>query len=153
MGSSLVNVKSERQACRLEPQAGADPDLEAEFLPPPGSLRFCSKGLWLTGWGNHSVESDLLYLGSDDGCEPHSQNTFTATSRWVFSWITWDWPSQADTQNWPSLYLTSFLLSKIPTFVLLLLTLESTWICIEVHYIWGAKSSREKGISFKYINM
>ena len=75
MGSSLVNVKSERQACRLEPQAGADPDLEAEFLPPPGSLRFCSKGLWLTGWGNHSVEGDLLCLTSDDRCELHPQTT------------------------------------------------------------------------------
>ena len=31
--------------------------------------------------------------------------------------------------------------------------LQSTWICIEVHYIWGAKSSREKGISFKDINL
>ena len=27
VGSSWVNVKSERQACRLEPQAGADPDV------------------------------------------------------------------------------------------------------------------------------
>ena len=27
VGSSWVNVKSERQACRLEPQAGADPDI------------------------------------------------------------------------------------------------------------------------------
>ena len=30
--------------------------------------------------------------------------------------------------------------------------LQSTWICIEVHYIWGAKSSREKRIYFKDIN-
>ena len=31
--------------------------------------------------------------------------------------------------------------------------LQSTWICIDVHYIWGEKSSREKGISFKDINL
>ena len=27
-------------------------------------------------------------------------------------WITGDWPSQADTQNWPSLYLSSFCFEK-----------------------------------------
>ena len=31
--------------------------------------------------------------------------------------------------------------------------LQSTWIFIEVHYIWGAKSSREKGVSFKCIKL
>ena len=40
-------------------------------------------GLCLTWWGHHSVKGDLLYLSSDDGYEPHPQNTFTATSRWV----------------------------------------------------------------------
>ena len=44
MGSRWVNVKSERQACRLEPQAGADPAVlrqnffllqEASGLAPP----------------------------------------------------------------------------------------------------------------------
>ena len=40
--------------------------LEAKFLPPPGSLRFCSSGLWLTGQGHHSVEGDLLYFNSED---------------------------------------------------------------------------------------
>ena len=30
--------------------------------------------------------------------------------------------------------------------------LQSTWVYIEVHYIWGAMSSREKGVSFKDIN-
>ena len=95
MGSSLVNVKSERQACRLEPQAGADPDLEAEFLPPPGSLRFCSKGLWLTGWGNHSVEGDLLCLTSDDRCELHPQTTLRQhldkclVNHWRLAWPCW----------------------------------------------------------------
>ena len=40
-------------------------------------------GLCLTRWGHHSVKGDLLYLSSDDGCKPHPQNTFTATSRWM----------------------------------------------------------------------
>ena len=84
--------------------------LETEFLPPLG--RFCSSNLHLTGRGQHGVEGGLLSWSSDDGCEPHSQNTFTATSRWVFGWITEDWPSQAVTQNWPSLYLSSFCFEK-----------------------------------------
>ena len=43
-----------------------------------------------------------------------STNYLKATSRWVFGWITGDWPSQADTQNWPSLYLSSFFFEKNP---------------------------------------
>ena len=39
VGSSLVSVKSERQACRLEPQAGADPAVLRQnfFLPQEAS--------------------------------------------------------------------------------------------------------------------
>ena len=88
--------------------------LEVEFLLPPGNLRFCSSGLWLTGLGHHSVEGDLLYFSSDVGCEPHPQNTFMATSRWVFGWITGDWPAQPDTDSWPSQYLSSFFSWKNP---------------------------------------
>ena len=40
----------------------------------------------MTGWGYHSVEGDL-YLSSVSRCEPHLQNTFTETFRWVFGWI------------------------------------------------------------------
>ena len=127
--------------------------LEAEFLPPPGSLRFCSWGLCLSGWGRHSVEDDLLYLTSDDGCEPHPQTTFTATSRRVFGWITGDWPSQADTGTDHHCTCQAFCFEKSQHLYCYYCLLQSTWICIDIHYIWGAKPSREKGISLKDINL
>ena len=81
VGSSLVSVKSGRQACRLEPQAGADPAVLRQncFLLQEASG--FSLQVWLTGWGHHSVEGDPLYFHSHDECEPHSQNTFMAMSR------------------------------------------------------------------------
>ena len=43
-----------------------------------------------------------------------STTYFTTTSRWVFGWITGDWPHQADTENWSLLYLLSFFPWKNP---------------------------------------
>ena len=43
-----------------------------------------------------------------------STTHFTTTSRWVFGWITGDWPHQADTENWSLLYLSSFFPWKNP---------------------------------------
>ena len=115
VGSSWVSVKSERQACGLEPQAGADPAVlrQSFFLLQEASGFALKTFIWLEK-GHHTVQGNVLYLCSDDRCEPHLQNTLTAISSWEFRWITGDWPSQADTENWPSQYLSSFFPLKNP---------------------------------------
>ena len=109
-----------QQACKLELQAGADPKVLRQnfFLLQEDSVFALKFLVWMDE--ATSVEGDLLYFSSDDGHEYRLQHTFTAISGWVFGWITGDWPSQGDTENWPSQYMLSFLLWKILIFVLLL---------------------------------
>ena len=55
VGSSLVNVKSARQVCRLEPQAGADPAVLRQnffFSRKASSQFFTPKASLFTGWGS-----------------------------------------------------------------------------------------------------
>ena len=151
MGSSLVNVKSARQACRLEPQAGADPAvLRQNFFLLQEASGFAlqafdwTRPLQCGGW------SPLLKFWWR--MKHHPQNTFMATSGWVFGWITGDWPSQADTGTDHHCTCQAFCFAKSQHLYCYYCLLQSTWVYIEVHYIWGAMSSREKGVSFKDIN-
>ena len=120
MGSSWVNVKSERQAWRLELQAGADPAvLRQNFFFLQEASGFALRAFdWLD---EATTVLSVIYWSSDDGCEPHPQNTFMATSRWVFGWIIGQWLAQADRQLTITVPVKCFFLGKIPTFALLLL--------------------------------
>ena len=134
-----------------------------------------SQELTLLSWGRISSSSRksqvLLFRPLSDWTRPlqcgvwspllkfwwwmkhHPQNTFMATSGWVFGWITGDWPSQADTGTDHHCICQTFCFAKSQHLYCYYCLLQATWMYIEVHYIWGAKSSREKGISFKDINL
>ena len=90
-------------------KAGATCCLEAEFLPPQVLLLRSS-----TEWPRPPQCWGWPPVSSDDGCDPHPQNTFTGTSELVFCWITGDWYGQTDSENWPPQYLLSFYPLKNP---------------------------------------
>lgn len=125
----------ERQARRLEPQAEAYPAILRQNL---FFLQEASSFAQAFGWLDEAttVLSGSLYWSSDDGCEPHPQNTFTATSRQVFGWIIGHWPAQPDTDSWPSQYLSNvFFLEKIP-YICTMITAFGVYLCL----LWNTLS-------------
>ena len=125
MGSVWVNLKSERQACRLEPQGRS-------YLLSWGRISFSSRKPQvllvrpLTDWMRPPQYWGWSSLRQFWGwCEPHPQNTFTATSRPVFGWTTRDWPGQADTETWLSEFLSNFFSLKSSDFYAVVIMLCS----------------------------
>ena len=116
-----MNVKSERQAWRLERLAGADPSvLRQNFFFLQEASGFALRAFdWLDEATTVlSVISSTVVLMMDVS-HIHKIPSWQHLDEY---WIIGHWPAQADTDSWPSQYLSNvFFLEKTPTFALWLL--------------------------------